>query len=81
MADKKKADYQEGLENSRADNAAQSRDSYMKDLEKSRAQSRESYMKDPKRVMLTVQHEATKVPRMTWSTLAMLVLHGAVRVT
>ena len=34
-ADKKKADYQEGLEKSRADSAARSRDSYMKDPEKS----------------------------------------------
>ena len=47
MADKKKADYQEGLENSRADSAAWSRESYMKDPEKGRARSRESYMKDP----------------------------------
>ena len=31
IADKKKADYQEGLEKSRADSAAWSRDSYMKD--------------------------------------------------
>ena len=46
IADKKKADYQEGLENSRADSAAQSRDSYMKDPEKSHARSHESYMKD-----------------------------------
>ena len=36
MADKKKADYQEGLEKSRADSAAQSRDNYMKDPEKRR---------------------------------------------
>ena len=35
MADKKKADYQEGLEKSCADSAARSRDSYMKDPEKS----------------------------------------------
>ena len=47
MADKKKADYQEGLEKSHADSAAQSHDSYMKDPEKSCAQSHESYMKDP----------------------------------
>ena len=46
MADKKKADYQEGLEKSRADSAAWSCDSYMKDPEKSCAQSCESYMKD-----------------------------------
>ena len=32
IADKKKADYQEGLEKSRADSAVRSRDSYMKDL-------------------------------------------------
>ena len=42
----KKADYQEGLEESRADSAARSRDSYMKDPEKSCALSRESYMKN-----------------------------------
>ena len=35
MADKKKADYQEGLEKSRADSAARSRESYKSDLEKS----------------------------------------------
>ena len=35
IADKKKVDYQEGLEESRADSAAQSCDSYMKDPEKS----------------------------------------------
>ena len=49
IADKKKADHQEGLEKSRADSAAWSRDSYMKDPEKSCAQSRESYMKDPEK--------------------------------
>ena len=46
IADKKKAGYQEGLEESRADSAAQSRDSYMKDPEKSCARCRESYMKN-----------------------------------
>ena len=46
IADKKKADYQEGLEKSRADSAARSRDNYMKDPEKSCAQNRESYMKN-----------------------------------
>ena len=35
IVDKKKVDYQEGLEKSCADSAAQSRDSYMKDPEKS----------------------------------------------
>ena len=46
IANKKKADYQEGLEKSRADSAARSHDSYMKDPEKSCARSHESYMKD-----------------------------------
>ena len=46
IADKKRAGYQEGLEKSRADSAAQSRDSYMKDSEKSCVRSRESYMKN-----------------------------------
>ena len=35
IADKKKANYQEGLEKSSADSAAQSRESYMKDPEES----------------------------------------------
>ena len=46
IADKKKADCQEGLEESRADRAARSHDSYMKDPEKSCARIRESYMKN-----------------------------------
>ena len=49
MADKKKADYQGGLEKSHADSAAQSHDSYMKDPEKSHTRSHESYMKDPEK--------------------------------
>ena len=49
IADKKKADYQEALEKSRADSAAQSHNSYMKDAEKSRARSRGSYTKDPEK--------------------------------
>ena len=49
IADKKKADYQETLQKSRADSVEQSCDSYMKDPEKSRARSRESYMKDPEK--------------------------------
>ena len=46
IADKKKADCQEGLEKSCADSAARSFDNYMKDPEKSCARSRESYMKN-----------------------------------
>ena len=49
MADKKKVDYQEGLEKSHADSAARSRDSYMKDPEKRCVRSHESYMKDPEK--------------------------------
>ena len=49
IADKKKADYQESLEKSRADSAARSCDSCIKDPEKSHTQSRESYMKDPEK--------------------------------
>ena len=37
IADKKKVDYQEGLEKSRADSAERSRNSYMKDPKKSHA--------------------------------------------
>ena len=61
IADKKKAHYQEGLEKSRADSAARSHDSYMKDPEKSCARSCESYMKDPEKSRVTVQHEAAKL--------------------
>ena len=42
IADEKKAGYQEGLEKSCADSAAQNRYSYMKDPEKSRARSRKN---------------------------------------
>ena len=49
IPDKKKVDYQEVLEKNCVDSAARSRDSYMKDLEKSRAWSRKGYMKDPER--------------------------------
>ena len=46
ITDKKKANYQEALEKSRADSATRSRDSYTKDPEKSRAQSHESYISE-----------------------------------
>ena len=49
IADKKKADYQEILQKSRADSAEWSCDSYMEDPEKSHARSHESYMKDPEK--------------------------------
>ena len=49
IADKEKADYQEGLEKSRADSAARSCDRYMKDLVESCARSFESNMKDPEK--------------------------------
>ena len=65
IADKKKANYQQALEKSRADSATRSCDSYMKDPEKSRAQSRESY-EGSGRVVLTLQHEAAKFKRKTW---------------
>ena len=66
IANKKKADYQEGLEKNHADSAARSCDSYMKDPEKSRAQSRASYMKDlEKSRAYSAQHEVAKVTRKT----------------
>ena len=46
IVDKKKADYQEGLEKSCGDSAARSCDSYMKDPEKSCARNCKSYLKD-----------------------------------
>ena len=61
MADKKKADYQEGLEKSCADSAAQSHDSYMKDPEKVVHKAVKVTWRFRKRVMLTVQHKAAKV--------------------
>ena len=66
IADKKKMDYQEGLEKSRADSAAQSRDSYMKDPEKSRTRSHESYMKDPEKSCTDSAARSQKVTRKTW---------------
>ena len=49
IADKQKANYQEGLEKSHADSAARNHDSYMKNPEKIRARSCESQMKDPEK--------------------------------
>ena len=57
----KKADYQEGLEKSRADSAAWGHDSYMKDPEKVMHEAAKITWRIQKRVMLTVQQEATKV--------------------
>ena len=78
IADKKNADYQEGLEKSHADSAERSRDSYMKDPEKSRPQSRESYMKDPekRRADTAAQsHEIyKKFTRKTWRRVAKMKL-------
>ena len=65
MADKKKADYQEDLENSCADSAARSRDSYTKARKKSCTKPQKLH-EGSERVVLTVQHEATKVTRTTW---------------
>ena len=45
-ADKKKVYYQEGLEKSRTDSAAESHDSYTERPRESHARSRKSYMKD-----------------------------------
>ena len=72
IADKKKADYQEGLEKSHADSAARSRDSYMKDPEKTRVvhEAAKVTQRIRKRVVLTVQHEAAKVTRKTWRRVA-----------
>ena len=53
---------------------------YMKDPEKSCERNREGYMKDLERVVLTVEHEAVKVTRVTWRRVAMIVLHGVVSI-
>ena len=71
MADKKKMGYQEGLEKSRADSAALSRDSYMKDPEKSCARSHESYMKDQEKSRADSaarSHEHRRRNRGAWGT-------------
>ena len=77
MADIKKADYQEGLEKSRADSAAQSHDSYMKDLCKKPRAFHEGSRKES---LLTVQHETVKVTRATWRRVTKIVLHGALSI-
>ena len=61
IADKKKADYQEVLEKSRADSAARSRDSYMKDPEKRRARSRKSYMKNLEKSCADIKARSCKI--------------------
>ena len=61
IPDKKKVDYQEALEKSCADSAAQSCDSYMKDLEKSLAQSHENYMKDPEKSCADIAAQSCKI--------------------
>ena len=81
IADKKKMDYQEGLEKSRAGSAARSYDSYMKDLEKGRAWSRESYMKDPEKSCVTAQHDAAKVTWRIWKRVVLIVQHEAAKCT
>ena len=63
IADKRKANYQEGLEKNRANSAAQSHDSYMKGPEKMLAQSCKSYMKD-------LEKKVTKFTRKTWRRVA-----------
>ena len=80
IADKKKADYQEGLEKSRADSAARSRDSYMKDPEKSCVRSRESYMKNQEKSRADSAARSRESYKTTWRRVAMIVLHGAVSI-
>ena len=61
ITDKKKANYQEALEKSHADSATRSRDSYMKDPEKSCAQSRKSYMKDSEKSCANTAAQSRKI--------------------
>ena len=72
-------DYQEGLEKSRADSAARSRDRHKRPGEKLCTKPQKLH-EGSGRVVLTVQHEAVKVTRMTWRRVAMIVLHGAVSI-
>ena len=78
ITDKKKADYQEGLEKSRADSAARSCDSYMKDPEKSCARNRQSYMKDPEK---SYADSAARSRESYSRRVATIALHRAVRVS
>ena len=80
IADKKKADYQEGLEKSCADSAARSRDSYMKDPEKSCVQSRESHMKNQEKSRADGAARNRESYKNDWRRIAMIVLHGAVSI-
>ena len=81
IADKKKADYQEVLENSRADSAARSPDSYMKDPEESRAWTRESYMKDQEKSCDDSATQSCESYKKTLRTVAMILLHVSMKVT
>ena len=67
IADKKKADYQEGLEKSRADSALSTKPWQLHERpgEKSCTKPRKLH-EGSGRVVLTVQHEAAKVTRKTW---------------
>ena len=81
MADKNKADYQEGLEKSCADGAARNRDSYMHERPRERLCMKPQKLHEgpgKESCMLTVQHEAMKVTRTTWRRVVMILLHGAV---
>ena len=80
IADKKKVDNQEGLEKSRADSAAWSRDSYMKDLEKSCAQSHESYMKNQEKSRAESAAQSRESYKNDLEKSRMIVLHGAVSI-
>ena len=68
MPDKKKADYQEGLEKKHVDCAVRSRDSYMEKL----CTKPQKLHERSARVVLTVQHEAAKVTRMIWRRVVMV---------
>ena len=61
IADKKKADYQEALENSRADSTA--RTTWKTRRKVVHEAAKVSYMKDPEksRADMTLEHEAAKV--------------------
>ena len=74
-------DYQEGVEKSHADSAARSHDRYMKDPEKSHVRSRQSYMKDPEKSRAESAARSCESYKKDLERVAMIVLHGAMRVS
>ena len=81
VADKKKADYQEGLEKSRADSAHESVTATWKTQRKVVQEAAKVIQRIWKRVVLTVQHEAAKVTWRIWKRVVLTLQHEAEKFT